>query len=325
MLVRGLLASARTMLYTLGIVVIILYVFACLSMELITTDEDSRLDPEFDRYVELYFKNIWISMLTLLQFVNDDSVAAIYSPMVQKNPILIAFFVLIIMIVPIALMNLVTAVIVEGSLQQATQDREVAKAYKNSVVMKMMPKIEMMFEKLDTDGNGDITLSEIEAAPQELADELARCFQTDDIIELFEILDIYQTGNVSIKEFCQELVKVVTSERSVEQVRMQKNMIALRNNMNEVRNELRSQKIRLPQKVDEICGELNTQKRQIEAMQGKLDAIHADMAAVRAFMIAPKPKADLPLPAPLRSRSPSPSALRLPRPEAPSVGDTGDT
>ena len=123
-------------------------------------------------------------------------------------------------------------------------------------------EFEKMFEKLDLDGNGVISLQEIEAAPPELADELAKCFQTDDLVELFGILDLDQVGKVSIKEFCQELVKVVVSERSIDQVRTQKSMMGLRNNMNDLRGELRTQK----ESVDNICSELHDQRRKIAAM-----------------------------------------------------------
>merc|ERR1719387_2967202 len=116
------------------------------------------------------------------------------------------------MIVPISLMNLVTAVIVEGSLEQAKQDKEIVKMYKNNLIVKMMPRIEKMFKMLDADGSGDISLDEIASAPPELAEELAKCFETDDMAELFEILDGNQSGTVSIHEFCEELVKVVVSE-----------------------------------------------------------------------------------------------------------------
>ena len=107
-MVRGLLSSAGTMIYTFILIMIILYVFACMGMELITTDMDSRADPEFDGYVELYFPGIWVTMLTLIQFVMVDSIAEIYTPMVSKNPMLGIYFVLILMVVPISLMNLVT-------------------------------------------------------------------------------------------------------------------------------------------------------------------------------------------------------------------------
>ena len=106
--------------------------------------------------------------------IPPKSLAQVYTPMVRHNPILSIFFVLIIMVVPISLMNLVTAVIVEGSLEQAKQDQEVAKAYKNKLVVKMMPRIQQMFEKLDVDGSGDISIKEIESAPPELAAEQDR-------------------------------------------------------------------------------------------------------------------------------------------------------
>jgi voltage-gated sodium channel len=235
MLVRGLMSSAGTMFYTFVLILIILYVFACLGIELITTDMETREDPEYNRLVETYFPDIFVSMLTLVQFVLVDSMAAIYTPMIALNPTLIPFFVLFILVVPISLMNLVTAVIVEGSLEQAKQDREVAKAYKNHLIVKMMPRIEKMFEQLDADGSGDISLDEIEAAPEELADELAKCFQTDDLYELFEMLDNDRTGTVPIHQFCSELVKVVVSDRSVDQVRMQKTMVSLRAGVLDVR------------------------------------------------------------------------------------------
>jgi Ca2+-binding EF-hand superfamily protein len=178
------------------------------------------------------------------------------------------FFVALIMVVPISLMNLVTAVIVEGSFEQATQDKEVAKAYKNNLVIEMMPKIKLLFEKLDTDGSGDISVDEIESAPPELSEELAKCFKTDDMIELFEILDTDQDGKVSIKEFCQELVKVVISERSVDQVRVQKSMIAMRSVVNEIRSDVQSQGTELLRQ------------------QAAISAMREDIAAIRS-VIAP--------------------------------------
>jgi hypothetical protein len=263
-------------MYTFVLLLIMLYIGACMGMELIATDEESRQNEEIDLLVETLFPNIWVSMTTLLQFVLVDSVADIYWPMVHQNPALMIFFVVIIMVIPISLMNLVTAVIVEGSLEQATQDREVKKAYKNSLVVTMMPKIEMLFRKLDADGSGDISLEEIEAAPPELTDELAKCFKTDDMSELFEILDVNQTGKVSIKEFCQELVKVVISERAVDQVRVQKSMISMRSVVNEIRSDVQSQGTEL--------------LRQQEAIY----AIREDIAAIRAA-IAPRQDSGLSL------------------------------
>merc|ERR1719265_2511921 len=51
MLVRGLLSSAGTMFYTFGLMMLILYVFACLGVELITKDKLLWNDPDVGELV----------------------------------------------------------------------------------------------------------------------------------------------------------------------------------------------------------------------------------------------------------------------------------
>ena len=84
-------------------------------------------------------------MLTLIQFVNTDSIADIYKPLIRKSPVLVVrgrfvgrteeplsqtearqvFFVIFLLVVSVSIMNLVTAVIVEGAIAQAAEDKEV--------------------------------------------------------------------------------------------------------------------------------------------------------------------------------------------------------
>merc|ERR1719281_1022390 len=99
-------------------------------------------------------------MLTLMMFATFDSVGTIYMAMIKRNPYLGIYFVAFMLLVSICLMNLVTAVIVEGSFEQASQDKEVAKAHKAQIIAKMMPKLREMFDNLDADGDGEITLDE---------------------------------------------------------------------------------------------------------------------------------------------------------------------
>ena len=66
--------------------------------------------------MERHFPELFVTMLSLVQFVTLDSIGSIYAPLVRKDPLLLIFFMLFILIVSIALMNLVTAVIVEGEL-----------------------------------------------------------------------------------------------------------------------------------------------------------------------------------------------------------------
>merc|ERR1719379_3228348 len=106
------------------------------------------------------------------------------------------FFFGMILVVSVALMNLVTAVIVEGSLEQASSDKEVAKAYQQAELKKLIPKIRDMFIALDQDGSGTLDYDEIVNAPDDVKEELSKCVPSDDLGELFEMIDIDGGGEI---------------------------------------------------------------------------------------------------------------------------------
>ena len=79
-LVRGIMGSCGTMFYTLILLAVMLYLFGCLSIELITNNAKLNSDPETMDLVATHFVFLPDAMLTLMQFVCLDSVAAIYRP-----------------------------------------------------------------------------------------------------------------------------------------------------------------------------------------------------------------------------------------------------
>eukprot|EP00746_Dinoflagellata_sp_MGD_P143925 gnl/MRDRNA2_/MRDRNA2_76683_c0_seq1.p1 gnl/MRDRNA2_/MRDRNA2_76683_c0~~gnl/MRDRNA2_/MRDRNA2_76683_c0_seq1.p1 ORF type:complete len:539 (+),score=72.59 gnl/MRDRNA2_/MRDRNA2_76683_c0_seq1:133-1749(+) len=223
MLVRGLLSSAGTMLYTFALMMLILYVFACLGVELITKDSVLRNDEEAGPIVEQYFSGVVVTMVTLIQFVTMDSIGAIYSPIVFKVPFLIMYFVVFLIVVSISLMNLVTAVIVEGAIEQGKQDKDVQKAYDRKRIMKLIPTIQRVFLELDQDENGTVTLDEMLEAGADTVAELHGIMATDEVAELFELLDNDGSGEVSIDEFCDGLTRLHNCDsQSIEFIRLRK-------------------------------------------------------------------------------------------------------
>merc|ERR1711907_864933 len=195
------------------------------------SDSERAENPEFDKIVVDHWANIPLSMLTLTMFSTFDSVGNIYMPMCRHNNALVVYFVTFMLLVSICLMNLVTAVIVESSFEQASHDKEVEKAHKARVIEKMMPKLREMFDTLDADGDGEITLEEFGACDQATREHLCELFNTDDLVELFEILDVDGGGSVSIDEFCDEMTKLATTQLPMEQVRMLKQMSIVRTNV----------------------------------------------------------------------------------------------
>jgi voltage-gated sodium channel len=236
MLVRGLLSSAGTMSYTFLLMVLIFYLFANMAIELITKDQALRdKEPEYDQLVLQFFPNLATTMLTLVQFATLDSIGAIYGGMIPHKPVTLSvFFILFILVVSISLMNLVTAVIVEGSLDQASADKEVNSAYKAAEMKKLIPQIKELFIKMDADQSGELELDEVLNADIETQEELAKVMEMDDLQELFEILDIDSSGSLGIDEFVEGITKLITSDAPKETLRMQKSLNIVRNDVKDV-------------------------------------------------------------------------------------------
>jgi voltage-gated sodium channel len=224
MLVCGLLSSAGTMMYILVLLVIIIYVFACMGVELFTKNARLREDRVFDSYVERYWTDLPVSMLTLIQFVNLDGIGAIYTPMVRSEPWAGLFFVSFMLIVSICLMNLVTAVIVEGSFEQAKSDQIYAKKERQRAMAKLLPVVRDIFAQLDKDSSGKVTLEEFAEADESVRLALEKVCQTDDLVELFEMLDVDGSGSVEIEEFAEQLANFGTTDQPFINVRLMKQM-----------------------------------------------------------------------------------------------------
>ena len=109
------------------VLVLILYIAACVGVELVTKAKGDTVDAEWGDIVALYFPNLTTTMLTLTQFVTLDSIGEIYAPLVKKQPLLMVYFAIFLLVVSITLMNLITATIVESSLEQSSLDKDVAK------------------------------------------------------------------------------------------------------------------------------------------------------------------------------------------------------
>jgi len=227
MLVRGLLSSAQAIFYTFVLMVLILYVFACMGVELITKADEMREGEGLADIIDDKFSSVPVIMLTLIQFVTLDSIGAIYVPLIHKSPYMMApYFIIFILVVSVAMMNLVTAVIVEGAIQQAREDKEVQNAHEAKRIQALIPKLKEVFLELDEDGSGTLSLDEVENAGEEVQAELAKIANTDQLPVIFELLDTDGSGELSVDEFCQGLLQMITSDEPLEFIRMRKQLSA---------------------------------------------------------------------------------------------------
>eukprot|EP00439_Symbiodinium_sp_Y106_P035708 s876_g4.t1 len=235
-LVQGLMHSLTTLLWTFLLIMILMYVFAILGMEVITIDTSS--DPgtaAYNTVAAANFRSFQDAILTLLQIFSLDSIGSIYRPLVNHRMFLFFYFIAAILVLAIALLNLVTAVMVNTSLDQASQDKEAKKAWEAAKRKKEVEQLKRLFEEFDEDGSGELTLEELETAPEELLGDLKELSGIDDVEELFNLLDYDGGGAIDTNEFCEGVLKVAGDSRnSVEMGRLMKQCNEILSNTNAV-------------------------------------------------------------------------------------------
>lgn len=211
-LVYGLLTSGNAMLSTFFILLLTLYIFACLGVELITKDSELKTHPDTKEIVQYYFGSLQRTLLTMVSFVSSDSISSVYIPICIVRPEYILFFILVVLTVSVSLMNLVTAVLVEGALANAANDKELSRHDLKLKVKKFAPKIMDVFSDMDVDSNGVIDRQELAKLNlSQLPFEL-NSTHVANMEDLFDMLDVDGKGHLSLVEFADGLLNLLTMD-----------------------------------------------------------------------------------------------------------------
>eukprot|EP00439_Symbiodinium_sp_Y106_P014261 s3478_g2.t1 len=167
-LVYSLLTAGQTMLSATALIMLSLFIFGCVSIEMIHSEPD-LLKTEETATIE-HFGSLQRAIITLIQFVTLDSIAAVYYPLVQAKPYLLVIFAPMLIVISVGLMNLVTAVLVENALEVSANEQEeegIGNQLKKKV-KRALPTLITTFNHLDRDESGFITREDIENVPIEI-------------------------------------------------------------------------------------------------------------------------------------------------------------
>jgi len=229
LLVEGLKSGLGMMFYVVALLFCILYVFGCVGIEIITKNGLVGKDEEFTLVVENNFESLPGSMLTLMQFIAMDSVAAVYTPLIKKDIFLAVYFVAIILIVSVVLMNLVTAIIVQAAFDQTSRDVEAKKAYENDKMVRLVHELETLCYQFDQDGSGKVSLKEIQSDPEALEtfNDLVSHGGKLDAEDLFHILGARLDEEIAIGDLVLGLLEVILFEGPIEILWTQKTTLKL--------------------------------------------------------------------------------------------------
>lgn len=219
LLIRGLSASTRTLFWTVVVVCLITYIFAIFGVVLISAEVELASDrashdpnsnsqelADLDMLVEATGSlSSW--MYTLIQVLTLDSWNAIARPLQRYVAGSWAFFYCYVAVAVIVFMNLVTAVIVENALSHSKQDEETLLAQKDQEQKSLLKTFRCLFEVMDEDDSGTLTLEEFQGAfeTKEVATKLKLLgFKEEDCQVIFNLLD-EGDGCLTIDEFFEGL------------------------------------------------------------------------------------------------------------------------
>eukprot|EP00929_Paragymnodinium_shiwhaense_P100947 TRINITY_DN6364_c0_g1_i5.p1 TRINITY_DN6364_c0_g1~~TRINITY_DN6364_c0_g1_i5.p1 ORF type:complete len:627 (-),score=86.08 TRINITY_DN6364_c0_g1_i5:276-2156(-) len=234
LLMAGLAHSATTIIWTCVLIGSITYIFAIVGMELAGSQE-LPTDTEAAIIASEHFGTLMGAMMTLLQVLTLDSAGAIYRPLIMQSDRLLTsflyavYFLLYIFVVSIALMNLVMAVMVEGSMSQAAEDAELIARLERNKKTRMLPEIVAMFDALDLDESGEISEEELYCAPDTLKERLAHITGFSKPVEFVHLLDTDGNGHLKVEEFMHGLLKCARgatfSDFKMDKILMQTDML----------------------------------------------------------------------------------------------------
>ncbi|CAK0848854.1 unnamed protein product [Prorocentrum cordatum] len=232
MLISGLFSSLPTMLNVFFVLLMAIFAFACLGVEVMTGLRGAASQEMVDNY----FATLPMIMLTLMQFVTMDSVAPIYTTMIRENVWLMFFFLPFLLVVSVILMNLVTALVIKVFWDHHQRDQQTRKILNAQRMSELVPQLRNIFEELDLDGSGCVTAEELTSAPEAFQHELERLLNVDSLHDLFEALDADGSMEVTIDEFLEEMTQLVCCNQSLEITRIIKLQVLIRQDLAELKD-----------------------------------------------------------------------------------------
>lgn len=212
-LVQGLTKSAGQLFWTMVMILLLIYVFACIATEIIATDESLRTREDTRSIVEAHFPNMLVSMLTLWRFTTGE-ITDLF-PLIDRDPWLVLLFGPGFFLITILLMNLVTASLVNDAIEQGKEDQAMRFQRLRRKLRELVPELQELFDRLDKDGNGQISMEDLAQVNHEsmaCCNEIQGVFTPENLNDSYECFDADNSGLVDKREFVEGCLAVLTKQ-----------------------------------------------------------------------------------------------------------------
>lgn len=167
-------------------------------------------DTVYDRWGTVYR-----SMYSLFELMTLEGWDRIARPLVERQPLILLFLCVFIMVFTFGILNMVVALVVEKTLEQTRQMGELSKRRKMLAIAKELMQLVSVFREADGDNSGTLTAEELERVIQTSRESLESMgLPVDDAQELFGILDCDNSGSITVEEFLDGIAKIQSNQLS---------------------------------------------------------------------------------------------------------------
>jgi len=161
-------------------------------------------DPR-DRVLDKFWGNLPRAMYTLfLSITSGVSWLEAATPLHKVDAFWVGLFISFIVFVVLAVLNVITGVFCQSAIDSAQMDKEMVTMHMMANKKWYVDALNRLFNEIDQDGSGKITLAEFE---KYLENDECRLYldsldiNAQDAWALFKILDADQEGTIDIDEF----------------------------------------------------------------------------------------------------------------------------
>jgi voltage-gated sodium channel len=222
LLVNGLWMALRTLTWVFVFLVIIVYVGG-LFMATVVGSECGQ-DGVFTNFADCedMFGSMLGSMYTLFQVLTLESWSmAVARPAIKGKPWLVIFFIVFLFLTSFGLMNIVTGIIVEQTIQASSENEEKLSKQKLARQRVELALLRHIFESANEDGdlfmNGDefVEICSRKDVRQIFAELDLPVSRSRLAARLFEVLDGDGDGQMAIEEFMEAVMRLKNEGRGL--------------------------------------------------------------------------------------------------------------
>jgi len=210
LLVRSIVGAIQLLIWPFLLIILVLYISAVLVTNLIGKSRDVAEDHAGSE-IAVWFGSIGSSAFTLFQIMTLEEWPRIVRTVALEEQFAFLFFVPFMMFMNFAMMNVITAVVVEKVFAIARTEAAESSRREERKRKQMLRTIKQLFDDIDDDGNAALELHEFREATenpavmQQLMNFGIAKFEASD---LFACLDLDGDQTLSVVEFVEGCLRV---------------------------------------------------------------------------------------------------------------------